>query len=434
MRFTIRRIAAAILVIFLSFFALILSGQSAAADSTTDPGGGAVYGLDANSAATQDGYGAITSPFPDRGGYSRDPFFATSNNYTAAPGAAVSIGSIRLSEPVRLLTGDYPASVWAVYDQTTEETCNLAYCTGANGIVGASAAPGPVNQVILQCAASQWSMVADQHSVSSVSSVKVTPGPTSHEIVGGGLLTFSNSAATSAGNCPFLVSMTYWVDIRTTQSPNDPYQAADHVLTKMTWTARPAGNEQIYKKYSPAAVACNGSGVDPTLTPDCQNVVVNVNVAKLCDNPPQPAWSDDNAVNAATFFIKEWNNVGPTTQFYAKCLFYPAGGFDRFGDVSTAWGIGPFGKTLGYINGTVSSLTITGGSCGPITPSGTGAWRTFSIDTCAWPVVATHPMKTLIGIGLVLLTGWFLLAQVISITLGVINKKIPAPIPTPKDS
>lgn len=128
-------------------------------------------------------------------------------------------------------------------------------------------------------------------------------------------------------------------------------------------------------------------------------------------------WLDWSWVPAA------FNHLGTLFAHYGRCMFVPLGGFDRTGAVSSAWTNSAAGEVASAASSAVESFQWENG-CG-VLGTGTGAmFGDVTIDTCTWSSWAT-PIRTVLGVGVLALGGWWIVGFVWRTAASVINRRVP---------
>jgi hypothetical protein len=224
----------------------------------------------------------------------------------------------------------------------------------------------------------------------------------------------------NTGNCPFLVYLQVYVGIY------------DHSTTPTwstwIWYADNARTNVAYPKYDPNGDICKDPQASATnpIGQDCPWVAPGTitdptDPKQVCANPPSFA-----AADLITFFNNFWPTFGYWSTFWAKCMFVPAGGFDRLGTVATAWAASPFSAAASAIGGLQSALAIPE-TCGPLVTGGGGSWSSLNINTCSWAAFGAQ-VKPYLGIVISLMFGWWAIGFVVFCVTGILTKKIPSPV------
>jgi len=132
----------------------------------------------------------------------------------------------------------------------------------------------------------------------------------------------------------------------------------------------------------------------------------------VCAGAPEPAWLD---------FSWLPDFVG----HFARCLFVPANGFDRNGEVSSAWEASAGGDLTAFATGFLPAFVVTG-TCGELMPGAQIRGVPIEIDTCSWAPFA--PLKTLLYWTILIFGSLYWIAFSANTIIGLLNKKTTAPI------
>lgn len=224
----------------------------------------------------------------------------------------------------------------------------------------------------------------------------------------------------STVNCPYIVRAS--VEICTWSTWDDTGKKCQtHV-----WVAEWAFQKTPYQDDSDGGEkylcqqSAELSGHDTTTWhPDClyllpERNVDGTNYEVVCGNPPEAAWLD-------------WSWIAPTIGHYARCLFQPVNGFDRFGEVEHSFWGSPIAAVAGGFEAAVHSFETTGG-CGVIVSSPpTSVMGAFTVSTCSWSEWAP-PIRFALGVFVSIWFGWWALQFFARSLVGLLDRKTVTPV------
>lgn len=211
----------------------------------------------------------------------------------------------------------------------------------------------------------------------------------------------------SPTDCPYLVAISMWVT--TYQGVTE----AERGSVLVEWSADRYRNHYSYNDGE--------SEVDLVCTlypesPGCYEIlnptyVDGTDFDSVCANAPEPAWLDFGWLPA---FVGH----------YARCLFVPVNGFDRYGEVAAAWESSGGGQILGFATGFLPSFAVTG-TCGVILPGANIMGTPLNIDSCGWSWAG--PLKTFLYWYMLVFGLLFWIAFAANSIIGLVNKKTMSP-------
>lgn len=216
--------------------------------------------------------------------------------------------------------------------------------------------------------------------------------------------------AEQAGGCRYLISMEFNACYYPINSGS-----ASAVCKAMYWGAEEYFKGTNDKGYDPGDLTTDLCSADITVSPECPFVnpdTDGTNFEQVCGNPPAMEWLS-------------WSWVPPTIGHYTRCLFQPANGWDRGGDISAAYEDSALSAIAASVDEAAHAFDIPE-TCGRISGSGSGIWSSVDLNTCNWDWAGQ--LKTFIGWAVVLYGGYSILLFVIRTITGVVNRKSVEPV------
>lgn len=426
-------------ILFASILATLLpvSAQAApAALPPMPPGDGWQYGVELKTFFKP--CGTVTTA-PGTGGWSDRTYHSESR--VGSGGLWKRPVSLRLMEPCSTLDGTTTQLVGVALQLRAMATgfsvaspnpgnCSVDWCSAAvvaGEHAGAGTPPGFTGAV---CSSQQWSKPGTNQTPYTLTNGSSAFGQNTVAATGtvqtGNYGAWNGIGATVSSNtCKYIVTLSVsiceldkgFIDLATTPTGHRTCYGAQ-------WNAQQAALEAPYTdaRQTPEELACQHYGAQA----DCAFIDPNIDgsTAVVCENPPPFLWSGD-------WLDFSWvpaslQHVGALFVHYGRCLFVPIGGFDEGAWISSAWEA----SAAGEVASAASSAALAyqwGESCGVI---GSGSGSTFGnvvINTCAWSAWAT-PIRVILGWGILIAGGWFILQFVWSTAMSVINRKMPAPM------
>lgn len=339
-----------------------------------------------------------------------DPIFTASGIGVAASGANIIPGKCALGEPFR--TSD-TTSLLRVPVQCMRLSSNLPNQRPANIEL-----PGPktlVDSNSVWCSSTQWALPANIIRRDIEGAYLSTVGQNTEGFNWGGI---TLGTAFSVQNCPYVHRITL-------SMASYRGNGGMRVARQFTWGANVAmSNEGAGREYVSGPLTGDGHKASlcnlpsgATISPECIWIpgvggVDPTDFDSVCAQPPVMEWLS-------------WSWIPATIGHFAKCLFAPAGGFDREGKMKAAWESGPAGQIVAPITSTVSAFYYTE-TCGPLV-NGRSALGNMSVNTCGWNSWG-GPVKIALGVLISLMFGLWLIGFIVRTVSGVVNRKTPSPV------
>lgn len=215
-------------------------------------------------------------------------------------------------------------------------------------------------------------------------------------------------------NCPFLVSVRFWV---CTFADHDPTQFG---CVEVAWSADRWRDRTAYvgpDGDSPEEAICylypDTEGCYEVLNPP---ILDGTDFDVACAGAPEPTWA-------------VWDWLFPWVGHMVQCLFVPLNGWDRLGWVDSAWRGGAGGEISDTLDALLDSLAVEGG-CGLIM-EGEVLGSDTAIDTCSWGWASTARLFLYWAF---LITGCFAAVIFLMRTIfGLIDGRTPTPFDEDKN-
>lgn len=382
------------------------SRAMSAVTDATPPSATAVrgYALGAFTAGTFPAPSDVAPPnCSAQGGSIQNPYYTAQGGYGYNQSVAFTPVAIRVCEPYR-------------YGST-----QVAWAVGmyGNADTRPNAVPSDVNAGggnMTYCQNTEWAEPSAQfelYSGGSTFSVTGGSGPASWSKF--------NIVVINMANCPYLVRTAFNIEhYRSTTANIGP-----NIVDQYSWSSTQAYTPRSYgDPYDPALAACQQGGAISSQA--CAPLLHDS--SHQCDMPPVPVFSDNGWASFAGWIPSIVNNVGPTIAYWTNCLMVPAYGWDSGQWVGKAVAGAGFARLGDPVGSTITSFRYSG-SCGVISGPAAGKWSSMQMNTCAWPSALTGPIKTVLGWGITIGAGYFILSFIVNTVMSLIKvKELPNPV------
>lgn len=283
------------------------------------------------------------------------------------------------------------------------------------------------SDIYLMCQSSEWATSATRVNSNGTSSIEHNQAlPT------GGIKDVPGTASSNAGHqiwgnastsCPYLRSATIKLCVWA-GAGNTGMACRSETWSAERWYANTKYGTKQGESGDPYIDQCR---INPS-HPDCiyidppKGSIDGTDYAAVCAGMASftaPGWA--NFSDWVPSIVAWWNMA---IGHYARCLFVPWNGWDRDGAVASAWESQVIGEILSPIGSLTAAFNV-GATCGTLVPS-TAAVPGLVVNTCEW--YWAPPVRTVLGYGVLIGGGIWLIRLTISTILGTINKKTPDPV------